>query len=84
MFLTIRGKRWRFLRRRMRKDFGRCEHPLERDKAILIAPGLKHELELEVIVHELLHAAFWDMSEQAILEAGQDVARALWRIGYRK
>lgn len=42
------------------------------------------EEELATVLHELGHAAFWDLKEEAIDEASIDIARALWRMGYRK
>lgn len=84
MFLTIRGRRWRFRRRPIRKDQGRCEHPRAPAKEIVVAAGLTGEEELNTTLHELLHAAFWDLDETAIEEAGTDLARALWRLGWRR
>lgn len=84
MHLNIRGRCWRFLRRRLRTDFGRCYHPRALAKQIIVASHLTGEQELEVTLHELLHAAYWDLSEEAVTEGGQDIARALWRLGYRR
>ena len=41
------------------------------------------EERLEVLIHEMLHAAYWDLDESAIEGAAADVARVLWRLGYR-
>jgi hypothetical protein len=39
---------------------------------------------MEVFIHEALHAAYWDIDEDAINEAGRDIARMLHRLGYRR
>jgi hypothetical protein len=84
VYLTIRGRRWRFCRRRITKEDGRCQHPDIVGKEITVAAHLQGEEELNTTLHELLHAAFWDLDEEAIEQAGTDLARALWRLGYRR
>lgn len=63
---------------------GFCTHVDDKNKTICLDAKLKDEEELEVYIHEFLHACFWDMDEAAVEEAGEDIARALWRLGYRK
>lgn len=38
---------------------------------------------LEVMIHEALHACFWDMDEEAIEEAGKDIATFLTKMGVK-
>lgn len=38
---------------------------------------------LEILIHEPLHACFWDMDEAAITEAAKDIARFLKQMGVR-
>lgn len=38
---------------------------------------------LETLLHELTHAAFWDIGEEAVDEACADIIRVLWRLGMR-
>jgi len=40
--------------------------------------------DLDTIVHESLHACLWDLDEEAVAESAADVARLLWRVGWRK
>lgn len=54
------------------------------DRTIRIRKSLRGERQMEVIIHELLHGCHWDLDEQAITETAEDVARVLWRLGYRK
>jgi len=39
---------------------------------------------LETAIHEALHACDWSASERKVTGAGKDIARLLWRLGYRK
>lgn len=84
--LTIRGRRWRLVRRRLKNQGidGLCDSPAEPDREILVDATLTGERELDVFVHEMLHAAFWDLDEAAIADTATDIARALWRLGYRR
>lgn len=50
---------------------------------IKVRKSLRGERQLEVIIHELLHGCHWDLDEQAITETAEDVARVLWRLGYK-
>ena len=35
-------------------------------------------------IHDLLHASFWNIAEENIDQAGYDIARVLWKLGWRK
>lgn len=52
-------------------------------RKILIDERLKRRTRLETILHELLHVSFPTVSEEHITEAGRDIARVLWSLGYR-
>lgn len=83
----MRGKRYAF--RKMKKidsvgSIGECADPTSTNKAIKIHKSLKGVDELEVTIHEMLHGCFWDLDESVIDEAGVDISKALWRLGYRK
>jgi hypothetical protein len=83
--ITIRGRRYRLRYKRLpANEYGRCDAPDTPDKCIDIRKGIKGRQELDTLIHEMLHAAFWDMDEDAIHDAAHDIALALWRIGYRK
>ena len=43
--------------------------------------GLQH---LTVAVHESIHACFDAATEEQVTAAGKDIARFLWRLGYRR
>ena len=39
---------------------------------------------LTTLVHEALHASGWSNRENTIDRASKDIARLLWRLGYRR
>jgi len=83
--IVIRGRRYRLRYKRLPPDeFGRCDAPDQPDKCIHIRKGLRGKQELDTLIHEMLHAALWDLDETAINDTAHDIALALWRIGYRK
>ena len=63
---------------------GECDGPKDKKKQIRIREdqrGLEH---LDTLLHEGLHACFWDFDESVVLESARDLARLLWRLGYRR
>jgi len=83
--LKMRGRVWEFVRERIEGGArGMIDAPNKPGKRIRIAPHLKDREELYIIIHELLHAGSWDMDEEAVDAISDDMATALWRIGYRK
>ena len=52
-------------------------------KLIRISPKLKGKLKLEAIIHEALHGCVYDLKEEAVFETAKDIAKLLWRLGYR-
>lgn len=85
MQVTILGKRWGFRFTRLAKGTdGECDDPAVKEKEIRIHKGLGEQDTLETIIHEALHAADWHRSEPWVEEVGRDIARLLWRLGYRR
>lgn len=84
MIVTILGKRWRLRFTRLKKQRGDIDAPETPNKEIRICSTLSGEEELEVIIHELRHAADWWRDEQVIEREARDLARTLWRLGYRR
>lgn len=85
MILNFHGRRWvlRFVPN-LGPNRGVCDSPETRGKEIKIQAGLKDEELLEVLIHESLHACAWNLDEEAVQKTAEDIARMLWRIGYRK
>jgi hypothetical protein len=52
--------------------------------AIYVNPELKGVAHLDAAVHEALHACFCELREDTVNRAATDIARWLWRLGYRK
>lgn len=86
MHITILRKRYelRFVPFLGRRVMGNCEDPREPGRVIRVKQGLSEKETLEVIIHEILHAADWDKSEEWVEAVAHDITRTLWRLGYRK
>lgn len=86
MFVTIRGRRYRLLAvPRLPEDRdGDCTSPSDKGRMIRYRRALRGQRKMEVLIHEMLHAALWDLDEQAVEETAHDLSRALWRMGYRE
>ena len=65
-------------------DNGSCDPPSLKGKRIVIRRSLRGEQELQVTIHELLHAADYTKTEEWVDESAHDIARVLWRLGWRK
>lgn len=53
-------------------------------REILVLDGQRGRDELDTLIHEMTHAAQWDLGEEAVEEIGTDLASALWRMGWRR
>lgn len=68
-----------------RSTQGTCDPPTQANKEIQILSGLHPKEELEVTLHECLHACAWKLlSEEWVSDSAHDLAHVLWRLGYRK
>ena len=64
---------------------GDCDDPATKNKRIRISNKLPPREELEVIIHECLHACDWHKDEESWIEpVADDIARLLWKLGWRK
>ena len=85
MRVKILGKFWTLVFKPLRKDDGYCDAPTQAGKQIQIDSRLRGQRKLEICLHEMLHAADWHKDEDAwIAPVAADLARALWRLGYRQ
>lgn len=50
---------------------------------LVIERDLDQKIGLETIIHECLHACNWCVGEEKIEITARDIARFLWRLGYR-
>lgn len=86
MYVTILGKRWRLVFQPRVPALGGdgndgiCCPPTERGKRIVISSSLRGEHLLEILLHELLHAAFWWLDEEYVVQVSRDFAKILARL----
>jgi len=81
--IVVRGRPFTILTRKMKKFDGLCDHPATPYPEIWIHSSLKGEPMLSTLIHEATHASFSDLSEDAVNEFGNDLAKILWQLGYR-
>tara|TARA_R110002020_G_scaffold93177_6_gene224942 strand:+ start:833 stop:1120 length:288 start_codon:yes stop_codon:yes gene_type:complete len=89
IFVNVAGKRWgfRFVSMPDKNDKtckGYCESPDKKNKEIVIKEDMPPKEELDTTLHELLHAADWSKDEEWVEQVGTDIAKILWRLGWRK
>jgi hypothetical protein len=53
------------------------------DKKILIDSRLRNRKRLECEIHEYIHAAYPDLSEESVTCSAYNLAVILWNLGYR-
>ena len=82
MRITILGKRWKLRFAPNMGVRGDCDAPTTPNKEIRIASSLRGEERLEVLIHEMCHAAGWHIDETFVEQFAGDAARVLWRLGY--
>jgi hypothetical protein len=85
MRIKVGGKYWELSFRKMRGDYlGRCDAPDTHGKKIRISKDLEKLEELDVILHELLHAADWHKDEEWVEQTASEISHVLWKLGWRK
>lgn len=83
MILQVLGKRWKLRFVPHLHPYGECDSPDTKAKEIRIRASLRGEEKLDAIVHEMIHAAGWHIDEYFVNQLATDIARTLWRLGYR-
>ena len=82
--VVVAGKRWRLRFVPSLAARGECDPPSTTGKELRIRTALAGEELLEVLLHELLHAAGWPLDEAFVAGFAADAARVLWKLGYRE
>ena len=85
MDFTFRGHKCRLERPSQMGDrLGECSPPSSRTRVVRVLKSLRGRRELEVLIHEMLHLAFWDLDEACVERTAADMARVLSRCGYKR
>ena len=80
---TFWGKKYRIIESPSQAG-GLCDAPWVDTKELTVPVEGSDKYDLELNIHEAMHACFWDLSEDAVTEGAKDVAAFLWRLGWRK
>ena len=83
MRVRILGRFWELRFASGLSNRGDCDPPDKRGKEIRVSADLQGEERLEILLHELVHAAGWHIDESFAEQFARDVARILWRLGHR-
>ena len=62
---------------------GDCDDPASKNKKIRIANNLGPMEQMDAVIHECLHASDWFKDEAWIDVVATDIARLLWKMGWR-
>ena len=90
--IVLNDRRWNFTRKLIKQRaadgtriYGTCDDPKSKNKSIVVDSRLSGEIELDTIIHELLHAASWEVFDDDFVDTtATSIARILHRLGYRK
>jgi len=64
---------------------GVCEFPRSGKRpALRVSIDINTRKGLETLLHECLHAEVWAKTEEVVDRASYDIARLLWRLGFRR
>ncbi len=64
---------------------GICDFPRSgKQPALRVSADINTRKGLESLLHECLHAECWAKTEEVVDRASYDIARLLWRLGFRK
>lgn len=86
MRVTLNGKRWLLFYAPLDGDDGQCDAPNKRNKRITVDPRVKFNdrQHMEIVLHEMLHAADWAMDEEYVDAYATEAARVLYKLGFRR
>lgn len=82
---VFRGRRYTITSRLGKDAVGGCDGPPSvSGKELSLKRGLKGIELLTTAIHEGLHATNWDLDETTVDETSTDIAKFLWRLGFRQ
>lgn len=77
---TIRDQVWRVEFANI-GDFGHCEYgSCRRTRRIRLSPSQSDADLLDTVIHEMIHAQDWDLSEEAVTQRATEIATVLQRV----
>jgi len=65
------------------RTYSDCDDPTTKNKQIRIANNLSPVEQMDAVIHECLHASDWFKDEKWVDEVSTDIARLLWKLGWR-
>jgi len=65
-------------------SLGECDDPAYAKPEIWVKRTQKPLDLMDTIIHEVLHAVRPELSEEAVLDTATTIAKALWKLNYRK
>lgn len=80
MFHLFRHKRYEVVKVK-NYEAGKCNFT---DHKLALNPDINGRMALDTAIHEGIHACYPDMDEPAVESAATDIAKFLWRLGYRR
>lgn len=85
--IRLNGEQWNltFADLEDHPNDGYCDDPKTKRRRIWVHEGLKNRRELEVLIHEMLHAVDWHKDEDSFIKpVARDIAKVLWSLGFRR
>jgi hypothetical protein len=76
---TFNGRKYKIT---IGKMDGLCD-TYNKERELVVMADLETKAGLETAIHESLHACSWPASEDTVTVTASDIARFLWRLGYR-
>jgi hypothetical protein len=84
MKASLRGRTYRIVPANLRDRLGDCDPPDTPNPKIRIDNGIRRNRDrMMAVIHEVLHACQWDLSEEAVAEISRDMANVLHKLGAR-
>ena len=80
---TFFGKRWKIVPTESQLG-GECDPPDKKAREMVIPTEGDTLFDLDCCIHEALHACFWWLEESFVERSATEIARLLWRLGWRK
>ena len=81
--VTICGKKYNFVVKKLRAVRGLTDHPDTKNKTVYIDSREEGKQLLATLIDEFIHCAIWEIRNDVVDQISDDLAAALWRCGLR-